>query len=115
MPSDGDAAASAMPAFSGGCFFELSWEAPCLYMRRPAKGLTLLVDGTPVEQPAHALLGNTVIGLGGRSGGPPRIAFRVFRDSAMEQEAIDAWLFRPELADRPRGASPEAVELVYHL
>mmetsp|Transcript_43659 Transcript_43659/g.135523 ORF Transcript_43659/g.135523 Transcript_43659/m.135523 type:complete len:303 (+) Transcript_43659:163-1071(+) len=93
--SAGDVAASGMALPLTGCFFELSWEPPCLYLRKPAPDLFVQVDGQSIERPAHALLRDAVIALGGHaSGGKPRIAFRVLRDPAMQEAAIDAWLFR---------------------
>jgi len=122
----GDAAASGLALPESGCFFELSWEPPCLYLRKPAPDLPLLVDGAPVEQPAHALLGDAVIGLGLGGGGKPRIAFRILRDPAMQEAAIDAWLFHPtpescsakhsRQRQRSRALTPEPQgEVVYHL
>lgn len=90
--SAGDAAASGMASPLEGRLFELNWEPPCLYLRQTCTELQLFVDGLPADQPAHAVLTDAVIGLG-HCHNKPRLAFKVLRDPAMQEAAIDAWLF----------------------
>lgn len=97
-----------------GCLFELYWEPPCLYLRRPASDPALLVDGEPAK-PAHALLGDVEVRLCSGKDLATQLAFRVRRDVAMEQAAIDAWLFEGPLPSRSETSEADGAEDCYHL
>jgi len=58
--------------------FELAWQPPCLYLRKPTQDAPLLVNGTPVRQLTFVLLHGVEVSLGA-GGGPALLAFRVLR------------------------------------
>mmetsp|Transcript_104980 Transcript_104980/g.234341 ORF Transcript_104980/g.234341 Transcript_104980/m.234341 type:complete len:332 (+) Transcript_104980:44-1039(+) len=68
--------------------FELAWQPPCLYLKRPDKGTTMLVNGALVKHQTYVLLNNSVISLCDDGDEEPRIAFRVLRNAATLQAEL---------------------------
>lgn len=64
----------------------------------------------PARKPAHAILRDAVVGLRGGDDAP-RLAFRIVRNLAMEQAAIDAWLFQTVPDDVAVSRSDASVDM----
>jgi len=62
--------------------FELSLDGPCLYLRRLALDVPLLVNGVMLRQPALVLWHGVEIGLHSAEGLQPQVAFRALLDRA---------------------------------
>jgi len=97
QPQMFDLLAGVLEDWPSASLFELAWEPPDLYIRKPALGLPLMVgpahtQGSPLRQCALALWRDTEIGLCAVEGGDPRIILRIHRDSAALQAAAAAGL-----------------------
>lgn len=95
---------------SRACLFELIWDPPCLYIRRLALGMSLLVDGISERQHYVALLSRDALVSFCRAGdgdAAPRFIFRILRDLASEQAGIDAWLFQKSSDNRAASPPPQ--------
>mmetsp|Transcript_31131 Transcript_31131/g.72274 ORF Transcript_31131/g.72274 Transcript_31131/m.72274 type:complete len:321 (+) Transcript_31131:191-1153(+) len=65
--------------------FELSWEPPCLVLRKPCHSVHITVGGMPVRQLSYVLLSNIDISLCKEEGGTPLLTFRALRYSEWHQ------------------------------
>jgi len=70
---------------TGDSFFELAWQPPCLYLRKPTHATPLLVNSALVRQLTYVLLHNVEIGLCDPDTGNPCLSFRTLRDAAARQ------------------------------
>mmetsp|Transcript_2897 Transcript_2897/g.8663 ORF Transcript_2897/g.8663 Transcript_2897/m.8663 type:complete len:155 (+) Transcript_2897:3-467(+) len=70
--------------------FELALEAPCLYLRRLALDMPLLLNGVPLRQPAFVLWHEVEIGLCYMEGGAPQFTFRVLLDASCSRSLTAA-------------------------
>jgi len=64
--------------------FEIAWEPPCLFLRKPAPDAPLMVNGAPVRQSTFVLLHNVEIAILDPATGSadhPLLAFRLFREA----------------------------------
>jgi len=97
---------SALP-WHNGCqtFFELVWQPPCLYLRKPAKDTPISIGGVPVRQSTYVLLSRAEIELCAEEGGAPVLAFRLFRCSEQVHDADPIAMARgrePQRVTKPR-------------
>jgi len=65
--------------------FEIAWQSPCLYLRKPVLETPILVKGAPVRHLTYVLLQNVEIELSDPSRGSPCLSFRILRDAAAKQ------------------------------
>lgn len=65
--------------------FEIAWQPPCLYLRKPVAETPLLVNGTHVRQLTYVLLQNVEIELFDPGRGATCLTFRILRDAIAKQ------------------------------
>mmetsp|Transcript_138893 Transcript_138893/g.443471 ORF Transcript_138893/g.443471 Transcript_138893/m.443471 type:complete len:357 (-) Transcript_138893:75-1145(-) len=65
-----------------GYFFQLEWEPPCLFLRKPASDCALMVGGSWVRQPTYVLLNSSEISLSGSQGGEVQLSFKVDKNTS---------------------------------
>lgn len=63
--------------------FELLWEPPCLFLRKPVPEANIFVCGSRVQQATFVLLNSSEIGIAPCDGAPPSLAFKVDRHGSV--------------------------------
>jgi len=75
--------------------FEIAWEPPCLFLRKPSANAPLMVNGATVRQSTFVLLHNVEIAVFDPampfdSNAEPLVAFRLFRESIRDGSVVRA-------------------------
>lgn len=69
--------------------FELEWQPPCLFLRKPKPDTPLLVGGVPVRQQTYVLLNHSEIGICRAHGEKAQLVLKVDRTSGTRRLQAD--------------------------